>query len=110
MESIKKGRDFKKVYSYGRSYSTRNLVLYYHPNKLKKNRFGFSISKKIGKAVVRNKLRRRLKEIIRLNSNLKEGYDLIFIARRQVIKLDYKGLERDVLYLLKKAGILEKQV
>ncbi|MDI3548524.1 MAG: ribonuclease protein component [Halanaerobiales bacterium] len=105
MDSLKKNRDFKRVYSRGRSCANHNLVLYYFPNNLDKNRVGFSISKKIGKAVVRNKLRRRLREIIRLKNNLKEGYDLIFIARKPVVKLDYHDLEKNVINLLKKAGI-----
>jgi ribonuclease P protein component len=109
VDSLKKNRDFKRVYSRGKSYATYNLVLYFLPNGLEKNRVGFSISKKIGKAVVRNKIRRRLKEIIRLENNLKEGYDLVFIARKPVVELDYRGLEKNVKRLLKKAEVYKKQ-
>ncbi|QTL99871.1 ribonuclease P protein component [Iocasia frigidifontis] len=108
MESLKKNKDFSRVYSRGKSFVTYNLVLYYYPNRLDYNRIGYSISKKIGNAVVRNKLRRRLKEITRLNSSVKKGYDLIFIARKPVINLQYSGLERDVIKLYKKAGIWDK--
>ena len=103
---LKKNREFKKVYSTGKSCATAHLVLYTKPNYFEDNRYGFSISRKIGKAVIRNKLRRRLKEILRLHdTEMKKGYDLIFIARKSVVKLEYNKLERDVLSLLKKAGI-----
>ena len=106
MYMLKKNKEFKKVYSTGESRATANLVLYTKPNNLEDNRYGFSISKKIGKAVIRNKLRRRLKEILRLNdAKIKKGYDLIFIARKAVVELDYKKLERNVYKLLQKAGI-----
>jgi ribonuclease P protein component len=98
--------DFKRVYSAGNSYATSHLVLYWYENQKKYNRFGFSISKKIGKAVVRNKLRRRLKEIIRLNEdNLVVGYDLIIIARKPVVRLEFTKIKKDVFKLFRKSGI-----
>lgn len=106
MKSLKKNRDFKKVYSRGKSLATYNLVLYYYPNHISENRVGFSISKKIGKAVIRNRIKRRLKEIIRLKKNLKTGYDLIFIARKPIAKRDYHQLLGDVNKLLNKAKLV----
>ncbi len=108
MNSLKKNREFTRVYSKGKSYATSNLVLYSLLNGFSENRVGFSISKKIGKAVVRNKLKRRLKEIIRLEDNLKKGYDLVFIARKPIVELDYRRLKKDVVKLLKKAEIYKK--
>jgi ribonuclease P protein component len=110
VERLKKTGDFKKIYARGRSIADQHLVLYYYPNHLKDNRVGFSISKKLGKAVIRNKIKRRLKEIIRLNCNLSKGYDLIFVARRSVISLDYFKLQKTVINLFKKAGIWQEQV
>lgn len=109
MESLKKNKEFKKVYDNGRSYATRNLVLYcLNYEKGKKNRYGLSVSKKIGNAVVRNKLKRRLREIIRNFENEKDfkGYDIIFIARKPVVKLDYQSLKKDVEKLYKKMNII----
>ncbi|NLM97291.1 MAG: ribonuclease P protein component [Halanaerobiaceae bacterium] len=108
MLRLRKKSEFNRVYNRGKSVATYNLVLYYYPNNQNLNRVGFSISKKIGKAVVRNKLKRRLREIIRLKKDLKKGFDIIIIARKPVIELDYCGLERDLDILLSKAGIKEE--
>ncbi|CCU79883.1 Ribonuclease P protein component [Halanaerobium saccharolyticum subsp. saccharolyticum DSM 6643] len=109
MESLKKNKEFKKVYENGKSYATRNLVIYcLNYEKGKKNRYGLSVSKKIGNAVVRNKLKRRLREIIREFEKEKEfkGYDIIFIARKPVVQIGYQHLKRDVNKLYKKMNII----
>ncbi|MFW6305881.1 MAG: ribonuclease P protein component [Bacillota bacterium] len=107
MDRLKKKRDFNRVYNRGKSLATGNLVLYYFPNNLSENRVGFSISKKIGKAVVRNKIRRRLKEILRIKKNIKKSYDFIIIARKPVTGLDYTGMERDIDKLFRRAGLIK---
>ncbi|PTV97907.1 ribonuclease P protein component [Halanaerobium saccharolyticum] len=109
MESLKKNKEFKKVYENGSSYATRNLVIYcLNYEKGKKNRYGLSVSKKIGNAVVRNRLKRRLREIIREFEREKEfkGYDIIFIARKPVVNLDYHRLKKDVKKLYQKMNII----
>ncbi|MGM0499846.1 MAG: ribonuclease P protein component [Bacillota bacterium] len=109
MESLKKNKEFKKVYENGRSYATRNLVIYcLNYEKGKKNRYGLSVSKKIGNAVVRNKLKRRLREIIREFEKEKDfkGYDVIFIARKPVVKIGYLNLRKDVKKLYEKMNII----
>ncbi|MFW6237612.1 MAG: ribonuclease P protein component [Halanaerobiales bacterium] len=108
METLKKQRDFDRVYGQGESCVSRYLVLYWYsnPREEKNNRFGFSISKKVGKAVVRNKLRRRLKEIIRLNhSRIKPGFDCIFIVRNPAVNLNFHELKKEAIKLYKKAGL-----
>lgn len=111
MESLKKNREFKMVYSKGKSYATRNLVIYYlNREDLENNRYGLSVSKRIGNAVVRNKLKRRLREIIRdfeNKYNFDKSYDIIFIARNPVVDLDYSGIKRDVKKLYKKANLIK---
>lgn len=100
--------EFKKVYSNGKNYWNRNLTLYVKKNKLEESRVGFTITKKIGNAVVRNKIRRRMKEIYRLNLHLiKEGYDLVFIPKKNVIDISYKELESAMLHILKISGSLK---
>ena len=69
------------------------LVVRVLPNGLDHNRFGFMVSKRLGNAVVRNKIKRRLREIVRQNS-LKEGWDAVFIARRGAEKASFGQLRR----------------
>lgn len=77
--------------------ATRYLVAFSLTNGLPYARFGFSIGKKVGKAVKRNRLKRRLKEICRLNNHwFGSGYDYILIARKGVGSLSYKELEENV--------------
>ena len=109
MESLKKNKEFKKVYENGKSYATRNLVIYVlNYEKGDKNRYGLSVSKKIGNAVVRNKLKRRLREIIREFEKEYDfkSYDIIFIARNPVVDLKYKQIKRDIKRLYKKSGLI----
>ncbi|MFW6377234.1 MAG: ribonuclease P protein component [bacterium] len=108
MDSLKKNKEFRRVYNRGKSIASRYLVLYYFPNQSQESKLGLSISKKIGNAVVRNKIRRRIKEIIRLKKNIKRGFDLIFIARMPIVELDYSRMEKDVNKLIKRAGLEKK--
>lgn len=104
--SLKKNESFRQVYNRGKSMANRQLVLYHLPNNMEENRVGFSISKKYGKAVERNKLRRRLKEILRKCEMDKAGYDFVFIARLGARELDYHALEKSVNHLFRKSGLI----
>ncbi|KAF1085909.1 Ribonuclease P protein component [Sporotomaculum syntrophicum] len=90
---IKKNIDYRKVYNSGISLTNRYVVIFVSKNNQSNKRFGFSVSKKIGKAVKRNYIRRRLKEICRLNENwFQNGYDYIFIARKGIDEVSYNIL------------------
>ena len=75
------------------------------PNNLSVTRCGYSVSKGIGKATVRNRVRRLLRENVR-KLDLQEGWDIIFIARRGIIGLDYDELGSLIAKLLRRAGII----
>ncbi|MBO8127866.1 MAG: ribonuclease P protein component [Peptococcaceae bacterium] len=99
---IKKNRDFRKVFSHGKSKAGKSLVVYRLSNGSDKRRFGFSVSKKIGNAVVRNRVRRILKEICRLNEDQFEaGYDYVIVARPAVTKSNYHSLGQSLLSLVR---------
>ncbi|TVY10696.1 ribonuclease P protein component [Paenibacillus cremeus] len=99
---------FDKVYRYGKSAANHQFVLYYMVQpKQESFRLGVSVSKKLGNAVVRNRIRRLLKEIVRLNAErLPGGYDLILIARKPAAEMSYQEMEKSVLHVLKRASLL----
>ena len=106
MDMLKKQYRLRRNADFSRSLSTKYLVLY--PRKVKGSgiRVGFSVSKKVGKAHVRNYYKRRLSEIIRRNfDKLQPGYDLVFVARNPIVELTYGELEKNVVFLLKKSGV-----
>ncbi len=76
------------------------------PNGSSVSRYGFSVTRKVGKAVQRNRLKRLLREIMRLQS-LKPGWDIVFMARSVAADADYHQLERAVTRLLAQGELLE---
>jgi ribonuclease P protein component len=108
-ERIKKNSQFRFIYSRGKSYSNDKLVLYIFKNRKSINRIGLSVSKKVGKSVVRNRIKRLIREGYRLNKNMyKKGFDLIFIARAGAKNAKFTDIERSVIYLMKKGGLLKE--
>lgn len=104
---LKKNYEFKYVYNRGKVYSNNLLVLYIVENKGQYNKVGFSVSKKVGKSVIRNKVRRRMKECYRLNcDNLKKGYNMVFISKVRAREASYREIEKAMLSLLKKSKVL----
>lgn len=102
-------RSFDYIYRKGQSVANKQLVLLYAPTK-KGIRIGFVVSKKVGKSVVRNKTKRRLREIIRpLIPLLDEGYNYVFIARNVASECDYQTLEKSVLHLLNLKGLIKER-
>ncbi|MBI4299258.1 MAG: ribonuclease P protein component [Chloroflexi bacterium] len=97
--------DFSLVYKRGKGWADNSLALKTLPNHLEHSRFGFSVGKRLGTAVVRNKIKRRLREAVRL-STVKEGWDVIFIARRGGAEADFHQLRQSVEGLLKRASLL----
>ncbi len=104
MIRIRKNADFQTVYRHGSSKADKYIVLYRMENGTGESRFGVSVSKKVGNSVVRHQIKRRLKEIWRLNrKNEQEGFDVIAIARGPAAKADYRILEKSLLRLLERS-------
>ena len=102
---LKKNRAFQYVYRRGHSAACRDLVMLFAPGRELK--VGFSVSKKVGKAVTRNKVKRRLRECFRpLLGDVKTGLYVI-VARPSAAQAAFDTLQRDVRYLLKKQGALK---
>lgn len=108
-KGLRKDKEFRKVYQRGKSFANKYLVIYIMKNNLDDNRLGISVSKKIGKAIIRNKVKRRIREAYRLNIDEKltiNGYDVIFIARKPSNDCSYLDIEKSVLSLCKKSNLL----
>ncbi|GIP36027.1 ribonuclease P protein component [Paenibacillus sp. J2TS4] len=108
---LAKREDFNKVYRWGKSTANHQFVLYRRnkstPDPL---RVGVSVSKKVGNAVVRNRIRRVVKEIIRLNLDRIEGNsDIIFIARKPVAEMNYDEIQKSLMHVMRKASLLKKK-
>ena len=108
--TLKKNSDFRRLYAKGKSAVNPYMVLYCRRNSLGVNRLGYTVSTKLGHAVVRNRVRRRLREIYRLNSpSMKQGWDIVVVARSRAVTAEYAELERAYLSLAAKLGLLEAQ-
>jgi len=106
---LKKKKDFQKVIKQGKKIEKEFLVLKFSENILKDvSRIGFIVSQKISKkAYLRNKIKRRLREIIKDNlDNLKPGYDLIFFTKKAIKEKDFLEIEKIVKQILKQAKLL----
>lgn len=100
---IKKSKDFQSIQKSGDKIFSKNFILIYKKNNLDISRIGVVVSKKVSKrANKRNFVKRRLKEIFRLNQhNFIENIDLVIIAKRECLVLDYQEFERQILGSLK---------
>ncbi len=93
--TLKKNHEFRRLYSRGKSAVTASMVVYCRKNGLDHHRLGFTVSTKLGGAVVRNRARRRLREVCRLSAgHIQPGYDLVVVARGRVLSAPFSQLLR----------------
>ena len=108
-ESLKKNKDFQHVYKKGKSYANTYLVMYVAENGTSGNRLGISVSKKVGKSVVRSHVTRLIRESYRaLEPQLRQGFDLVVIARVSCADASYWQVADSLLHLMKKTGMIAK--
>ncbi|MBI4457287.1 MAG: ribonuclease P protein component [Acidobacteria bacterium] len=100
-----KRREFLAIYEKGKKVYSRNLVLYGMANNLQSHRLGVTVSRKIGKAVVRNRIKRRFREIFRRNKTEDTPYmDLVVNARKSVTQLEFASLRDEFLGAVSRLG------
>lgn len=102
---LKRRQDFRRAFQAGHSVANRQfVVVLYHREEEGVPRIGVSVSKKVGKAVVRNRIRRYVKEIVRhWIPQLKSGMDYVIIARMPVADMDFHQVKGSLLHLFKRA-------
>ena len=109
-QSLKQNHLFRRLYSKGKSSAGRYVVVYCRKNGLAQNRLGITAGTKIGHAVVRNRIRRRIREAYRLSeSSFFPGYDIIVVARHRAAEGDYHDIDRDLLRQMDKLGLVKKE-
>ena len=107
--SLKENRDFRRLYRRGASAASAHLALYARRNGSGGSRVGITVAGKLGKAVRRNLVRRRLREIYRTNEHrFRPGWDLVVVARTRAMTAPYAQLERDYLALAARLGLLKE--
>ena len=107
--TLKKNSDFRRLYTKGKSAVNPYMVVYCRRSKEKNNRLGYTVSTKLGHAVVRNRVRRRLREIYRLNAHrLSSGYDIVIVARTRCVGADYWKMEKAFLSACEMLGLLKE--
>lgn len=108
--TIKTGRSFKRIYKQGKTSADNFFVIKtVFDNTRDSSDVAISVSRKVGKAVVRNKIRRRVIEIWRemlATGSLQPGYDVLFIARQKAANADFFEIKRSVIKLLSRRKIL----
>lgn len=108
---LRQTRDIERVRQSGQSRRHSLAILLFHANNLEVSRFGFSASRHVGKAVVRNRARRLLREAIRLHLHqIQPGWDCLIIARHDTAAASFAEVESAILHLLQRAHMLQSGV
>ena len=103
---LRKRYQFNYIYKSGSKFSGQSIVLFASASKTKAIKVGFAVSKKLGNAVTRNKIRRRLREIVFGQiPSLKQNYNIIVMARDDILKFSFSDIAADFDKLTQKAGL-----
>ena len=104
--SMKENHLFRRLYAKGKSAAGSCLAVYVRRNGQKNSRLGLTVSTKLGKAVRRNKVRRRVREAYRIHEGqISPGWDIVIVARVKAAFAPYAQIERELLRLLDKLGV-----
>jgi len=105
---LRQSRDFTRLRQEGKAFHSRWMILSVMPNGLPHNRYGFVTSKQIGKAVTRNRVRRLMREAVRLfHPQLRPGFDIVLVARQSLVEEPLAGVQRIIRELFDRAGVVK---
>ncbi|NMA67215.1 MAG: ribonuclease P protein component [Clostridiaceae bacterium] len=105
---LTKNKEFNRVYSKGKFSASKNLVVYTLPNHLNTVRFGITTSKKIGNAVIRNRMRRLIRENLRIiDVQIKDGMDIVIVARKAEASASFDTVGKELRYLFNKLNLFQ---
>ena len=105
---LRKKYQYQYIYKAGKFVSEKAVAIHYVPSKTKNIKIGFAVTKKIGHAIKRNLIRRRLREIARSQlPSLKQNYNIIFVAKEAILETDFEILKQQIINLLKRADLLK---
>jgi len=107
---VKDNKEFQAIFKKGKSFANRQLVLYYRRKSGQAHfRVGLSVGKKIGNAVVRNRIKRYLRQSFHeLEQDIRSEYDIIIIARQPTNNMDFKEVKSSLIHLLSREGLLKR--
>ncbi|HRD01449.1 MAG TPA: ribonuclease P protein component [Candidatus Saccharicenans sp.] len=101
VERIRSKKDFGEIYKKGRRLKGKYFLLVFQPNGLNYSRLGVVVSRKVGQATIRNRIKRRFRELFRRNKSLLPGhFDLVFIARPEIVQLDWEKMKAEYLTMV----------
>ena len=107
--TLKKNSDFRRLYSRGKSSVNPYMAVYCRRNRTGENRLGYTVSTKLGGAVTRNRVRRRLREIVRLRTpEMKSGWDIVVVARMRCVKAEYAKMDAAFLTACRALGLMKE--
>ncbi|WP_438313994.1 ribonuclease P protein component [Sporosarcina sp. FA9] len=109
-QRIKKDEEFQTVFKNGKSFANRQFVVYcYRKEKQDIFRIGLSVSKKVGNAVTRNRIKRYIRQaFLEMNGSLQNNMDYVIIARHQAAKIDFHETKKSLQHVLRIARVLKK--
>ena len=108
--TVKENYEFRRIYRKGKSLVSPQMVLYWQKNRQGQSRLGITVSTKLGHAVVRNRVRRRFRELYRLHKpEMQPGFDVILVARGRAVRSTYQQLDETYLRLLRQAGLVPEE-
>ena len=110
-QRVKKNKDFQKVFKHGKSFANRQFVIYsLRMEGQEEFRLGISVSKKVGNAVTRNRIKRYVRQaVLELKDDLRPDRDYIIIARNQAASIDFHETKKSLIHIMRIARVLRKK-